>query len=216
MTVVAITGGIGAGKTLVSSVLANRGAMVIDADLLSRQAVAPGTNGLAQIVDTFGAGVLHQDGSLNRTALAEIVFATPEARVTLNSIVHPEVRRLYEEEKKKLARSHPDSLVIYDVPLLAEAQSTEEFDAIVVVHAPAEVRISRLVNHRGLSESEARSRVEAQATDAERLALATVVIDASQSEADTVRQAKELYSALETLWPDSLAMLPELFPRSSS
>jgi len=216
MAVVAVTGGIAAGKTLVCSTLQSLGALIIDADVLAREAVAPGSATLQELVGRFGDSILMSDGALDRKALGSMVFGDSEKLEALNAIVHPEVRRLYELTLERVQREQPDAVVIYDVPLLAEARSREEFDAIVVVHAPAAQRISRLVELRGFSPEEASARVNSQASDATRLALASVVIDASTSEDETKRQTTELYKALKRLWPDRLADLPRSFPHEAS
>lgn len=216
MTVVALTGGVGAGKTTVSAVLSACGAHIIDADVLARAAVAPGSEALRKIAERFGPAVINNDASLDRTALGEIVFSDQNARRDLNAIVHPEVKRLYALEVSKATQAHPQTVLIYAVPLLAEARETSEFDAVVVVHAPAELRERRLVEHRGFTIEEARSRVSAQVSDAERLALADVVIDASGALETTERAARELYDELEQLWPDRLSELSKRFPRDGS
>jgi dephospho-CoA kinase len=215
MAVVAITGGIAAGKSLVASTLRELGAIVIDADQLAREAVAPGSKALREIATRF-PGVITDSGDLDRSALGALVFSDTVARSDLNHIVHPEVRRLYDERIAKVQSEHPQSVVVYDIPLLAEARSSEEFDAVVVVHAPAAVRVARLVERRGFSEAEATKRVSAQASDEARLELADVVIDASLSEAETVRQSRLLFEALVSLWPDRLAELPREFPGEDS
>lgn len=216
MAVIAVTGGIAAGKTLVCSTLASLGALVIDADHLAREAVAPGSRALAQLGERFGREIINDDGSLNRAALGTQVFGDPEKLAELNAIVHPEVRRLYDQTLDRLQSDHPGSLIVYDIPLLAEARSSEEFDVVVVVHAPAATRVSRLQELRGLSAAEATARVGSQASDEQRLALATVVIDSAVSEDETVRQTRALHDALVKLGPDRLDQLPKEFPRQDS
>lgn len=211
MAVVAVTGGIAAGKSLVARRLRERGAIVIDADLLAREAVAPGSEALAALEKRFGPQILGERGELERATLGALVFGNPSALADLNSIVHPEVRRLYDERLREAIALHPEKVIVYDVPLLTEARSTREFDAVVVVHAPSALRVERLVKVRGLSEAEARSRVESQISDEERLALADVVIDASTTEESTLRQADALFDALTRLWPDRLDLLPRQF-----
>jgi len=216
MAVLAVTGGIAAGKTLVCSTLRSLGAVVIDADVLAREAVAPGTQALAQIAERFGSDLVLDDGSLDRKELGSRVFGDAGALGDLNAIVHPEVRRLYSTAVQSAGLQNPNSVVVYDVPLLAEARSTEEFDAVVVVHAPAELRIRRLVELRGFSQQDAEARVNSQASDDERLALATVVIDSSVSEEETKRQSRELFHAAVALWPNRLGELPRHFPQPTS
>ncbi|OYX55675.1 MAG: dephospho-CoA kinase [Micrococcales bacterium 32-70-13] len=196
MEVIGLTGGIAAGKSVVSARLAALGAAVIDADLLAREAVAPGSPGLDAVRRRFGDAVLAPDGSLDRPALGALVFADPAARADLNAIVHPEVQRLYRERLERLEADDPESIVVYDVPLLVEARSTEEFAIVVVVHAPAEQRVERLVALRGMDRASAQERVAAQASDEERLAVADVVIDTSGTMAHTLEQVDALWERL--------------------
>jgi len=193
--IIGLTGGIAAGKSTVSRRWAEHGAVVVDADQLARQAVAPGSPGLARVAERFGAGVLTADGSLDRPALGSIVFADPQARKDLEGITHPEVWRLAQQAFDAAEAADPDAVVVYDVPLLAEARGSRPlaFDAVVVVDAPAAQRVERLVAHRGMPRDEAERRVAAQASDAERLALADHVVDATGTLDDTVRSADEVW-----------------------
>jgi dephospho-CoA kinase len=216
MTIVALTGGIAAGKSTVSNRLAHHGILVIDADQVARDVVAPGREALTRILDTFGDTVSHPDGSLNREALGAIVFSDPVARQALNDIVHPAVRKRSQELFSDAHKNHPDTVIVYAVPLVAEAKRSDEFDLIVVVHAPRSERISRLVHHRGLTDAEATARVDAQATDEDRLAIADVVVDASGTPEDTLLAADQLARALIERWPDDLANMPTRFPTSES
>lgn len=196
MDVIALTGGIAAGKSTVAARLAEHGAIVIDADQLAREAVAPGSPGLAAVVERFGAAVLTDDGALDRAALGSIIFGDATERAALNAIVHPEVRRLYRAHVDRIAEADPDAIVVYDVPLLVEARAADEFALVVVAHAPAEVRVDRLVERRGLDRASAQARVQAQASDAERLALADVVIDTSGTLESTIEQVDALWRRL--------------------
>lgn len=196
MDVIALTGGIAAGKSTVAARLAEHGAIIIDADQLAREAVAPGSPGLATVVDRFGAAVLTDTGELDRAALGSIIFGDATERAALNAIVHPEVRRLYRAHVDRIAEVAPDAIVVYDVPLLVEARAAEEFTLVVVAHAPAEVRVDRLVALRGLDRASAQARVQAQASDAERLALADVVIDTSGTLESTIEQVDALWRRL--------------------
>ncbi len=196
MDVIALTGGIAAGKSTVAARLAEHGAIVIDADQLAREAVAPGSPGLAAVVERFGAAVLTDDGALDRAALGSIIFGDETERAALNAIVHPEVRRLYRALVDRIAEADPDAIVVYDVPLLVEARAADEFALVVVAHAPAEVRVDRLVDLRGLDRASAQARVQAQASDAERLALADVVIDTSGTLESTIEQVDALWRRL--------------------
>jgi dephospho-CoA kinase len=189
---IAVTGGIGSGKSAVTSRLAELGAVVVDADALAREVVEPGTPGLAAVVEEFGADVLRPDGSLDRAALAALVFSDPERRAALEAIVHPLVGRRSQE---LLDAAPPEAVVVYDVPLLAESAHlgrVEGFDAVVVVEAPVETRVQRLVA-RGLAEDDARARIAAQATDAERRAIADHVLDNSGG-------LEALDAAVDRLW----------------
>jgi dephospho-CoA kinase len=196
--IIGLTGGIAAGKSTVSARWAAHGAVVVDADRLAREAVAPGSPGLARVAERFGPGVIAADGSLDRPALGAIVFADAGARKDLEAITHPEVWRLAQLEFDAAAAAEPDAVVVYDVPLLAEARQSRplRFDAVVVVDAPAEQRIERLVEHRGMAHDEAVRRVAAQASDAERLALADHVVDATGTLDDTIRSADSVWARL--------------------
>jgi len=196
MYLIGLTGGIASGKSVVAARLAERGAVVVDADKLAREVVEPGTPALAAIADRFGADVIAADGSLNRPALGAIIFTDPEARLALNAITHPAVWKRARELFAEAESADPDAVVVYDVPLLAEAAADRPitFDLVVVVDASAETRLKRLVELRGLSEDEARHRISSQASDAERLALADVVIDSDGSLAETLAQADALYA----------------------
>jgi dephospho-CoA kinase len=216
MTIVALTGGIAAGKSTVSDRLAQHGIHVIDADQVAREVVEPGTTALANIVAAFGEAVIHPDGSLNREALGKIVFADQAAREKLNAIVHPAVRHRSQQLFDQAHEHHSDTVVVYAVPLVAEGRSRDEFDLTVVVHTPRTMRISRLVDFRGMTEAEATARVDAQASDDERLAIADVVLDSSGEPADTLLAADQLAQALIAHWPNDLAGMPTHFPRKQS
>ena len=187
---IGLTGGIGSGKSTVSALLAARGAVVIDADRIAREVVEPGTPGLAAVVQAFGGQVLRDDGSLDRPALAAIVFADPEARQTLDGIVHPLVRARAAE----LAGAAPyDAVVVHDVPLLVETGQAASYDLVLVVESEPEIRVSRLVQ-RGLTADDARARMAAQATDEQRRAVADVVLDNSGSEEELAAQVDRFWT----------------------
>lgn len=193
MYLIGLTGGIASGKSVVAQRLAEHGAIHIDADQLARDVVAPGMPALALIKQRFGSGVIAEDGSLNRPALGAVIFSDPEARMALNEITHPAVQDL---ARQRFAEAPAGSVVVYDVPLLVEAskdRSYHQFDLIVVVTAGAETRIARMVGLRGLTREEAVHRLNSQATDAERLAIADVVIDSNGSLAETLAQADALW-----------------------
>lgn len=176
---IGLTGGIAAGKSVAAQRLAERGAVLIDYDVLSREAVAPGSAGLAEVVEAFGPGVLTPDGALDRPGLGAVVFADPSARERLNGIVHPVVRRLAAEREAAAAAADPGAVVVHDIPLLVETGRADAFHVVVVVDAPALLRVERLVRTRGLDRAEAERRIAAQASDADRLAAADVVLDGS-------------------------------------
>jgi dephospho-CoA kinase len=171
---VGLTGGIGAGKSSVARRLAAHGAVVVDADAIAREVVAPGTPGLAAVLAEFGDGVRAADGGLDRAALARIVFNDADALARLNAIVHPLVGA---RRAEIVAAAPAGAVVVDDVPLLVETDAARAFDLVLVVAAPEPVRIERLARDRGMSETEARSRITAQATDEQRVAVADVVID---------------------------------------
>jgi len=193
---IGLTGGIAAGKSVAARRFAELGAVVIDSDVLAREAVAPGSAGLDAVVDEFGAGVLTADGELDRAALATVVFSDPDRRRALDAIVHPVVRRLSAEREAAAAARDAGAVVVHDIPLLVETGQTGAFHVLVVVHAPALLRVERLVRLRGLSQDEAEARVRAQASDAERLAVADVVLDGSASDADLRAQVDGLWDRL--------------------
>jgi len=190
---VGLTGGIGAGKSEVSRRLAAQGAVVIDADLIAREVVAPRTDGLAAVIDAFGPGVLGPDGALDRARLGDIVFGDKQKLATLNSIVHPRVgARMGELE----GTTGPASVVVHDVPLIAENGLAEAYDLVVVVDVPPRIQLDRLVRQRGMSREQAQARIAAQASREQRLSIADIVVDNSGSLAELDRQVGELWSEL--------------------
>ena len=199
MTVrVGLTGGIASGKSTVSAILRELGAVVVDADLLAREVVAPGTEGLAEVVAAFGPGVLGSDGALDRPALGAVVFADAERRRELERIIHPRVRARGAELESAAA---PDAVVVHDIPLLVETGQVGAFDAVVVVDVPVEVQVERMVGVRGMSEADARARVAAQASREERLAAATYVIDNTGSLEALRARVIEVFEALRGTVP---------------
>ncbi len=190
---VGLTGGIGAGKSEVSRRLAAQGAVVIDADAIAREVVAPGTDGLAEVIEAFGREVLGPDGELDRTRLGDIVFADPDLRARLNAIIHPRVgARMAERERE----AGPGAIVVHDVPLIAENGLADAYDVVVVVDVAPRVQIERLVRHRGMNREQAAARMAAQATREQRLAIAGIVIDNSGSLAELDRQVGDLWADL--------------------
>ena len=194
MLLVALTGGVGAGKTTVADLLAGHGAVILDADDLARRAVEPGTAGLAKLVDEFGPGILDDSGSLDRAEMARRAFADPDARRRLEGVVHPEVARLLAEEVD--ARRSMDGVLVYSVPLLVERRFADAFDVVVTVSAPLETRIARLVSSGRMTEEDARARAAAQASDAEREAVADRVLSNDGDLDDLRAQTDRLWAEL--------------------
>ncbi|MFJ9101219.1 dephospho-CoA kinase [Streptomyces sp. NPDC102405] len=193
MLKVGLTGGIGAGKSEVSRLLVEHGAVLIDADRIAREVVAPGTPGLAAVVRAFGEDVLAEDGTLDRPKLGSIVFADPDRLAVLNSIVHPLVGARSRELESAAAE---DAVVVHDVPLLAENALAPLYDLVVVVDASPETQLDRLVGLRGMTEQDARARMAAQATREKRLEIADVVIDNDVPLEDLRRRVQEVWGDL--------------------
>jgi len=191
---IGLTGGIGSGKSTVSRLLADHGAVIVDADAIAREVVEPGTPGLAAVVDAFGPEVLATDGSLERPALAAVVFGDPEARRRLDAIVHPLVRARATEVA---AAAPPGAVVVHDVPLLVETGQAAAYDLVLVVETDPDIRVARLVQ-RGLTAEDARARMAAQATDEQRRAVADVVLDNSGT-------PDELEAQVDRLWAERVA-----------
>lgn len=196
MTRIALTGGIASGKSMVADEFARLGAVIVDADLLAREVVAPRSPGLERIVQRFGAGMLNEDGTLDRARLGDLVFVDDDARADLNAIVHPLVR---ERSEELFAAAPPGSVVIEVIPLLVETGLHQAFDHVIVVDAPTEVQVRRLMQRSGLTADQARTRVRIQANREDRIAAADWVIDNSGDQASTVRQVEELWPVLRRL-----------------
>ncbi|HEX5769350.1 MAG TPA: dephospho-CoA kinase [Nocardioidaceae bacterium] len=190
---VGLTGGVASGKSTVSAMLRDLGAVVVDADLLAREVVAPGTEGLAEIVAAFGDKVLTPEGELDRPAMGAIVFGDEEARRRLEAIIHPRVRQRSAELE---AAAGPDAVVVHDIPLLAETGQAGTFGAVVVVDVPVETQVERMVRLRGMTEAEAKARISAQATREQRLAVATHVIDNTGTVEDLRDRVAEVFGEL--------------------
>ncbi|MGW7247060.1 dephospho-CoA kinase [Streptomyces decoyicus] len=195
MVKVGLTGGIGAGKSEVSRLLASYGAVIVDADKIAREVVEPGTPGLAAVVAEFGDGVLAPDGSLDRPKLGGIVFSDPEKLKALNAIVHPLVGARSAELE---ASAGPDAVVVHDVPLLTENGLAPLYDLVVVVDAAVGTQLDRLVRLRGMAEDEAKSRMAAQATREQRLAVADLVIDNDGPLEALERQVRAVWERLRS------------------
>ena len=190
MLTVGLTGGIGSGKSAVSTRLAELGAVVIDGDLIAREIVEPGQPALAEIVERFGATMLNGDGSLNRGALAGIVFHDPAALADLNAIMHP---RIAQRSAQLQSEASASAVVVHDAPLLVEQNMADAYDVVVVVDCDDEVRMQRLIAQRGMSESDARARMAAQVGRDERLEAADYVVENEGT-------LSELNEAVDQLW----------------
>ena len=197
---IGLTGGIGAGKSSVAQMLADRGAVVIDADAISRSLVEPGEPALHLLVEEFGEEVIRADGSLDRGRLAQLAFSTQEGTARLNAVMHPLIRA---ESRRRLdaAAEAGAEVVVYDMPLLVETGQADLVDLVVVVDVPVELQVARAVGLRGLEEADVRRRIDAQASREERLAIADVVIDNSGDRWQTQRQVDALWERLPTLEP---------------
>lgn len=190
---VGLTGGVASGKSTVSSMLRELGAIVIDADQLAREVVAPGTDALAEVVAAFGPDVLSEDGQLDRPVLGAIVFADERRRRVLEAIIHPRVRARGAELE---AAAAADAVVVHDIPLLAETGQSGAFEAVVVVDVPSKLQVERMVRDRGWTVAEASSRIAAQASREDRLAIATYVVDNTGTREDLRRRVAEVFEAL--------------------
>lgn len=192
MYLVGLTGGIASGKSYVASLLGELGASTVDADQVAREVVVPGSTGLVQVVGAFGFEILLPSGELDRAKLGEIVFADPEKRIALEKILHP----LIKTRTTELISQQPTDIVVYAVPLLVEANVDYPFDTIITVEAGVENQVSRLMTSRQMSESDARVRIEAQTTSAERVARANFVIDSSGPKEQTRLQVVQVWEQL--------------------
>lgn len=193
VTTIALTGGIASGKTTIARRLRELGAEILDADAFARIAVQPGSPGLAALQERYGDRVLLEDGGLDRAALADIIFSDGRERERVNEILHPEIRRLTGERLAAIRRDDPGAIIVHDIPLLVEARHNYDYDEIWVVDCPAELRIERLIEGRGMDPGEARRRVEAQADDDARRALADVLIDSTQPMAEMLAEVDALW-----------------------
>ncbi|WP_125132235.1 dephospho-CoA kinase [Microbacterium sp. 10M-3C3] len=196
MPLIALTGGIASGKSTIAARLAEHGAVIVDADAIVRDVQAPGSPVLAAIAAEFGADVLRPDGALDRAELGRRVFGNPERLSRLNALVHPAVRAQSQRRFAAAFARDPAAVVVYDVPLLAEARAHDPWELVVVAHAPADVRAERLVRRRGMTREDALARIGSQVGDDERLRLADVVIDTSGTIEDTLRRTDELWERL--------------------
>jgi dephospho-CoA kinase len=190
---VGLTGGLGSGKSAVLDELVALGAVGIDADMVARDVVLPGTPGFDEVVAAFGPGIVASDGGLDRGRLAAVVFADAAERARLEAIIHPLVRA---ETRRRIAAAAPDAIVVNAVPLLVETGIEAEFDVVVVVQAPVAVRLDRVLASRGMSDGDARARIAVQASDAERAAIAWWVIDNEGTLGELRTEVARLWAAL--------------------
>ena len=190
---IGLTGGIGSGKSTVAAMLMERGAVVVDADAISRQLVEPGGAALAELVTEFGPRILQADGSLSRAELAAMAFSDPRATSRLNAIMHPLIRA---EAQRQIAAQPEAGVVVYDMPLLVETGQADLVDLVVVVDAPEDVQLDRAVRLRGLDEADVQRRMAVQASRADRLAAADVIIDNGGDVAGTTAQVEALWRRL--------------------
>ena len=190
---VGLTGGIASGKSTVSEILAELGAVIIDGDKLAREVVEPGTPGLAQVVEAFGPEVLLPDGAMDRAKVGQIVFNDEAKRKLLEGIVHPLV---FERYAALEASAPKDGIVIHDIPLLAESGRADTFDAVIVVETPAEVQVERMLRDRGWTRADAESRIAAQATPEQRRAIATYLIENTGTREELRARVEAVYAAL--------------------
>ena len=197
MLLVGLTGGIGSGKSTVATLLRQRGAVVVDADVIARQVVEPKTPALAALVDRFGEQILGSNGKLDRAKLAELAFATEESRRALEAITHPAIN---EEFTRQMLAAPPDAIVICDVPLLAESDQARNrgYPVVIVVESPIEVRLDRL-EQRGITREDALRRISAQASDEERRELATILIDNSGDLSALTERVGQVATELEAI-----------------
>ena len=196
MLLVGLTGGIGSGKSTVARMLEKRGAVVFDADVLARQAVAPGTPGFEKVVERFGPNMLAPGGGLDREALASIVFSDPAARRDLEGIVHPEVRRMFAEGCEEYRDS--DRVVVFSAPLLVETGMHTAFDLLIVVSAPVATQIERLMRDRGMAERDVQARIDAQLPLEAKAEAADVLVDNEGTLEDLEAQVERVWRNLVT------------------
>jgi dephospho-CoA kinase len=189
---IALTGGIGSGKSTVARRWVELGATEVDADLLAREVVEPGSVGLAQVVQEFGSSVLTASGALDRAELAKIAFANDDNRIKLEGILHPLIQELALQKVTNL-----EGVIVYTIPLFVESKSKLQFDKVVAISCDEDVRVRRLVESRGMSEAEARSRISAQAKDSQREAVADFVIDSNCSLAELIQKADAIYQSFK-------------------
>ncbi|MCM3340456.1 dephospho-CoA kinase [Paenibacillus sp. MER TA 81-3] len=191
---IGLTGGIASGKSTVSNLLVERGALLVDADRIAREVVLPGSPVLDKIAELFGMDMLLEDGSLDRKRLGEVVFASEEQRKVLEGVTHPAIRHEMIAQMSRLEGEYPDKLVVVDVPLLYESGLTEMFESVVVVYVPKEIQLQRLIQRDGIDEVQAERRLQSQWDIEEKRKLADVVIDNSKGLEYTEQQVERFWS----------------------
>lgn len=196
--IVGLTGSIATGKSTVSAVLKEFGAYIVDADLWARRVVERRSDGLRDIVDAFGPEVLCPDGSLNRKALASLIFANPEARQRLNAITHPRIRSGMQSETKSHLLHHPDEPIVWDVPLLFEGETRHLVDCIVLVYASPSVQLKRLMARDGIDKNAAQARIDSQMPIDEKRKLATYLIDNDGDFENTREQVQQVWRTIRS------------------
>ena len=197
MQVIGLTGGIASGKSTVSRILKNAGAVIIDADRIARDVVKKGLPAYQEIIDTFGDNVLLADGEIDRAVLGDIIFNDPQKKQLLNRIVHPYVSKETNLQLKHIEKTHPNTIVILDIPLLMEAQMHRDLSEVIVVYVPEHTQIKRLMRRDGISEADARARVRSQMPIEEKKDLATIVIDNSGTRENTRKQTLDIFQRLK-------------------
>jgi len=191
--VLGLTGGIATGKSTVSAILKKAGCVIIDADRIAREVVKKGLPAYRKIIDTFGDNILSPDGEIDRSALGDIIFNDPQKKQLLNRIVHPYVSKETNLQLKHIEKTHPNTIVILDIPLLLEAQIHKALSEVIVVYVPEHTQIKRLMQRDGISETDALARINSQMPIEEKKNLATIVIDNSGTRENTRKQILEIF-----------------------
>ena len=197
MRVIGLTGGIATGKSTVSALLEEAGAVIIDADRIARQVVKKGLPAYREIVESFGEAILLPDGEINRSVLGDIIFNDSRKKQLLNRIVHPHVRKEQNRQLKHIEKSDPDAIVILDIPLLIETQAYMDLSELIVVYAPEHIQIARLMQRDGISRTDALARVRSQMPIEEKKGKATIVIDNSGTRENTRKQTLKIFQQLK-------------------
>jgi dephospho-CoA kinase len=195
--VVGLTGGIATGKSMVSAILENAGAVIIDADRIAREVAKKGSPAYRKIIANFGESILLPDGEINRGALGDIIFNNPQKRQLLNSIVHPHVRKEQNRQLKGIEKKDPGAIVILDIPLLIETQTYRDLSEVIVVYAPEHIQMKRLMQREDISKSDALARIRSQIPIEEKKDKATIVIDNSGTRENTRKQTLKLFQRLK-------------------